>query len=144
MIGHPVSLGRGSDFVGDPLSERSRQDCNSLQEWYSARTTFIKATADSKLAQLKYTGQPMHEYMKEWELCSAQLASMDVLIDEGLLMATFIQSFGDRTRSSYGAVLAALGRTYPGSNYLIVCCRSMVHMHLQDLLMIPTRIRPFS
>lgn len=92
----------------DDLSGRATQEVNSLQERYSAMTTFSKATVHSALAWLKYTGQPMNEYVAHWELCSVQLALMDVPVNKRFLMKRFVELVSSRKRPSYVAVLSAL------------------------------------
>lgn len=52
-----------------------------------------------------YTGQPMRAYESKWELDFARLAYTNALIEERMLMTLFVDSFLDRTKSSYSSVL---------------------------------------
>lgn len=79
-----------------------------MHERYSAKTTFKKVSVHSTLASFKYTGHLMQEYGAKWELCSVQLDFVDAPVDEGLLLTMLVETFGDRVKFPYGAVLSAI------------------------------------
>lgn len=74
----------------------------------SANTTFSKATLNLTLARTQHTYQAMNEHVARRKPLSAQLVSMSAPIDEGLLVAMFIESFGDWSNSPFGTTLSAL------------------------------------
>lgn len=80
--------------------EDSPQMWSFLHERYISATT-CKATVHAMLAQKKYTGQPMHEYVAKLESCSAHPASLNAGIDEGVLVTMITESFGDCLKSPY-------------------------------------------
>ncbi len=80
----------------------------SLFERYASDTTFNKATVQTSLARLKYSGQKMDEYVAEFEGLSAKLEAMGASMDEGMLITMFFESFGYRKDSPYGPAIAAL------------------------------------
>lgn len=84
-----------------------RQIGTFLHEGYSATTTLRKATVPSTLAQMRYTGQPMHEYVSKWKSCAGQLASMDSPVKEGLIVTMITECFSRRSKSPYGMALRA-------------------------------------
>lgn len=69
--------------------------------------TIKKATGNSPLAPLKYTGEKCTTISPDWELCSAHLASMDDPINEGLLMRMSTKSVFERSKSPYMEILLA-------------------------------------
>lgn len=80
----------------------------SLHERYLTTTAFSKSTVHTTLSWMGYTGQSKTEYVIKWELHSANLPSMDALMNEGLLVTMLTEFFGDRSRPQYGAALSAL------------------------------------
>jgi len=83
--------------------ENPRMMWNVLHSRYASGTTFSKASVQTELARTKYTGQSMDVYVAKWEQLASKLDLMNASLDEGLLITMFLESFGNRSKSEYGA-----------------------------------------
>ncbi len=72
---------------------------DALFERYASDTTFNKATVQTSLARLKYSGQKMDEYVAEFEGLSAKLESMGASMDEGIQDSIIFKVLAVRTAS---------------------------------------------
>lgn len=81
----------------------------------------------TKLARMKYKGEPIDEYLSRWELICAQLNGMNTTLDKDLLITMFFESFGNRGTSDYGPVISAL-LTKDSLSWADVSAR-MMHEH---------------
>lgn len=106
-LDNPTGVGWGA---GDVLHAESGGPTSELKvhAWlYIALVTLGRATGHKTVGGMQYTGKPMHEYIAKWESCSAQPASMDDMMDDGLLPTTFNESFRDQWKSLYGMATSA-------------------------------------
>lgn len=78
---------------------------NFLHERGNGTSTFSKGSVHTTLAPMKYTGQPMHEYVVKWKMRTVQLASMDALTDNGILEFMVTESLTDSSEMRYKAIL---------------------------------------
>ena len=79
-----------------------------LRERYAVSNTATKVQMQSKLTRMSYTGQPMQDYIDAFEEIFNRLAAMESDVAEDLQVAMVLASFGDKNKSSFGHVLAAL------------------------------------
>lgn len=79
-----------------------------LHDQFSAMTISSRVPVHTTFAWMEYSGQPMHKWVAECELPSARLMSMEAAMDENELGNLCAESFGVRSKSSYGGVLLVL------------------------------------
>lgn len=60
------------------------------------------------LVRMKCAGKQMHEYVVKWESCPAQVAPMDALMDNELLVTMFTEFFGCCSKSPCAVALPVL------------------------------------
>ena len=80
----------------------------ALAERYAGISTFNKASMQTALAKLRYTGCSMEEYVAKFEHLAAKLNAMGAPMDESMLITLFFQSFTTDAGAKYSAVIAAL------------------------------------
>ena len=79
-----------------------------LKERYAVSNLVTKVQLHTKLARMNYKGQVMSEYVGDFECIFNQLASMGSVLTEDMKVATFLASFGDKSRSSFGQIVTVL------------------------------------
>lgn len=89
-------------------SEVPKAMWDGLHDRYDSTSDFCKAQVLASVTQKQYTGQPMDEYLAEWEFADAHLKTMNAALNENTLITLFFESFGGSSSQSYGNVITAL------------------------------------
>lgn len=79
-----------------------------IYQRYCESSTFSKAATHSSLTRSCYTGQAMQDYIARSELMNARLTSMNAPIGKRFLATLLVESFGDRSLSSFRTATSAL------------------------------------
>ena len=79
-----------------------------LRERYAVSNTATKVQLQARLSRTTYQGQSMPDYIDGYEEIFNRLAAMNSAIPEYLQIAMLLASFGDKTQSIYGHVVASL------------------------------------
>lgn len=80
----------------------------TLSERYSVVNVVTRVQLQTRLAKLSYQGQIMSDFVDSFEEIFNRLAAMNSLIDDSMQVAMSLASFGDRSQSPYGQVIALL------------------------------------
>ena len=79
-----------------------------LQQRYAVVNVATKVQLQYQLSRLVYRGQRMSEYVDQFQLVFNKLAAMDCEVSEDMRVASLLASFGDKGKSSFGPIIAAL------------------------------------
>lgn len=101
--------------LGDnPLRLCLHQRANPYKMWQVLSERYAKVNVASKvqlqyqLSRLVYRNQSMSEYLDQFQTVYNRLAAMGSVVEEDMQIATLLASFGDKERSPFGHVVAAL------------------------------------
>ena len=72
-------------YVDDP-----KKMWDVLAERFAGTSTFNKASVQTALAKLRYTGEPMEKYVAQYENLAAKLDAMQAAMDESLLITSIL------------------------------------------------------
>ena len=91
-----------------PVKDNPFKMWKALKERYAVSNLVTKVQLHTKLARMEYKGQTMSEYVAGFEDIFNQLSAMGTELTQDMKIATFLASFGDKSRSSFGHVVTVL------------------------------------
>lgn len=94
-----------------------------LRQRHAVSNLMTKAQLQMKLNRLRYTDQPMSDFVDKLEEIFNRLQGMESPYPEEMQVAILLSVFGEKSKSSYGAIVAALQTTSGGLTWENVTAR---------------------
>lgn len=79
-----------------------------LCDRYAVASNAARVQLQSRLARMRYSSQSMGDYLDSFEEIFNRLSGMNSQVDESLQVAMLLASFGEKTQSDYGHVIATI------------------------------------
>ena len=92
------------------LSERENPHkmWTRLSDRYAISNLVTRVQLHTKLSRFSYSGQPMPDYIDDFEEVFNRLSAMESPVSEQMQVAMVLASFGDKSKPAYGQVVASL------------------------------------
>lgn len=79
-----------------------------LRDRYAVSNVVTRVQLQTRLSRLAYSDQAMSDFIDEFEECFNRLSAMECAVSEQLQVAMLLASFGDKSKSAYGQVVASM------------------------------------
>ena len=79
-----------------------------LRDRYAISNLVTRVQLHTKLSRFSYSGQPMVDYIDDFEEVFNHLSALESPVSEPMQVGMVLASFGDKSKSAYGQVVASL------------------------------------